>query len=60
MRLDSFGVIGGQGCQIEPNFPPNLATLAAVGCQIGREICPNLATLLVVERGDCRRLFGTF
>ena len=31
-----------QGCQIAPDFPPDLATLAEArcsqGCQIGREI----------------------
>ena len=38
-----------QCCQIAPDSPPNLATLAAARsikcCQIGRQMCPNLATL---------------
>ncbi|CAL8315423.1 unnamed protein product [Boreogadus saida] len=53
----------GQCCQIGPDFPPNLATLAAAcclaaGCQIGREIWPNLVTLPVALHSSQKSLLG--
>ena len=49
-------VSSGQGCQIGPDFTPNLATLVAARiplvCQIGREIRPNLATQQVASAGS--------